>query len=284
MEEELDFLQTHGERIVAYLAANGVRMAVALAILVGGFFLGRFFADLIQRTCAKRQIDITLSRFFAGSARLLVILFAAVIAVSKVGIEIAPFIALFGAGAFGLSLAVQGPLSNYGAGIVIIVTRPFKVGDTLRVQEVSGVVDLIALGQTRLIAEDGEHITIPNRKILGEILTNSFAFRVIEGEIGIAYDDDPERGIAAIEEALRAIPELSAEKPPEVGILRFGESSIDLGFRVWAPSQRYFKTLHAVNLAVFQAVKGAGLTIPFPQREVSVRIRSAAKADAPDSP
>lgn len=269
--EELEFLEKYGDQIVGWIAERGVGLVVALVILVIGLLTAKFVAGLIAKVCTKRQIDITLTRFFAGAAKLALLALAAVIALGKIGIEITPLVALLGAGAFGLSLAVQGPISNYGAGIVIIITRPFKVGDTLTVHDVSGVVDEINLGMTRLVAEDGEHITIPNRKMLGEILTNSFSFRVVEGVVGIAYDDDPELAIRAIAECLAALPGLDPEKPAEVGIQAFGESSIDIAYRVWAPSAQFHTTTFAVNLAVFKAVKQAGLTIPFPQRDVNLK-------------
>ena len=270
MQEELTFIETYGEQMVGWLAANGVGLVIAALIIIAGLIVGKGAAKVILKTCDKRNIDVTLARFFAGMAKLVLLGVAVVMALGRVGIEITPLIALIGAGAFGLTLAIQGPVSNYGAGIVIIITRPYKVGDTLSVHEVSGVVEEVNLGQTMLTAEDGECITIPNRKMLGEILVNSFNFRVIEGVVGIAYDDDPEVAINAISEALTTIPHLDAANPPEVGIQAFGESSVDIGYRVWAPSASYHKTLFAANLVVFKAVKKAGLTIPFPQRDVTL--------------
>lgn len=270
MEEEIASLQRYSDAVIAYLAANGVRILVAALIVAFGFYFGKGISAWVRRICEKRKIDVTLARFFAGSVQVVFLAMAAVMALSKVGIEITPLIALLGASAFGLSLAVQGPLSNYGAGIVIIITRPFKVHDTLSVQGVTGVVDEINLGQTRLIAEDGELITVPNRKILGEILTNSSTRRVIEGVVGIPYESDPEKAIAVVRQAITAMmPDHSeTEREPEVGIQAFGDSAIEIGYRVWAPSARYYKTLYAINLAVFKALREAGISIPFPQRDV----------------
>lgn len=271
MQEELDFIQKYADLVVAYLATNAVRIAIGGAILLLGLYFAKAISGSVLKVCAKRKIDVTLSRFFASSVKVIIIVLAGIVALSKIGVEITPFIALIGAGAFGFSLAVQGPVSNFGAGVVIILTRPYVVGDTLKIHDVSGVVSEVNLGQTLLGSEDGERISIPNRKILGEILTNSHEFRVIEGVVGIAYSDDPEVAVQAVTKAVAAIPALDSGKKPEVGIEAFGESSIEIAYRVWAPSESYHKTLYEVNLAVYKAVKAAGLTIPFPQRDVNLR-------------
>ena len=179
IDEELQQLDALKNKLMLWLAEKGAGLLAAILILILGFWLAKRFADLIDKLCHKRGIDVTLSRFFAGAAKTAIIGFALIIALSKLEIEITPFIALLGASAFGLSLAVQGPLSNYGAGIVLIITRPFKVGDTLTVSGRSGRVDCVNLGYIQLLNEDEERITIPNRNVLGEILTNSYNSTVV---------------------------------------------------------------------------------------------------------
>lgn len=271
MQEELDFIQKYTDLVVAYLATNAMRIAIGGIILLLGLYFAKAISGTVLKLCAKRNIDVTLSRFFASSVKVVIIGLAGIVALSKIGVEITPFIALLGAGAFGFSLAVQGPVSNFGAGIVIILTRPYVVGDTLKVHDIMGVVDEVNLGQTLLGSEDGERISIPNRKVLGEIMTNSFEFRIIEGVVGISYNDNPEQAIAAVTKALGTISKLDTGKTPEVGIEAFGDSSIDIAYRVWAPTQTYHQVLYDVNLAVYKAVQEAGLTIPFPQRDVNLR-------------
>lgn len=269
MDEELESLQRYYDLVVVYIAQNGVRLVMAALIFAVGIYFGKGIGRFVRGFCEKRNIDVTLARFFAGSIQVIFTGLAAIMALSKIGIEITPLIALLGAGAFGLSLAVQGPLSNYGAGVVIILTRPFKVNDTLTVQGVAGVVDEVNLGHTRLITEDDELITIPNRKILGEILVNSAEVRVFEGLVGIAYGEDPEAAIAVIRAAILSVEGIEVEDyPPEVGIQSFGDSSINLAYRVWVPSTAFHRLQFALNLAVFKALKAASITIPFPQREV----------------
>ncbi len=268
MEEELQQLEVWKERLTVYLVENGFRLFLAVVILALGFWLGKVLANLLLKFCEKRTIDVTLARFLAGFTKLVIIAFAAVMALSKAGIEITPLIAVIGASAFGLSLAVQGPVSNYGAGIVLIVTRPFKVGDTLTLNQLTGAVDSINLGNTQLINEDEERITIPNRQVLGEIFINSNERTVVESVVGIDYGDDPEEAIAAVRAALATIPALTEGKPAEVGIEGFGDSSIDIGYRYWVPTKQLHTTRYDANLAVWKALRRAGISIPFPQRDV----------------
>lgn len=270
MEEELQQIEQWKEALIVYVAQNGVRLLVAALIVVAGVFLGRFLAMFIRGICEKRKLDVTLAGFFAGLTKLTVIAFALIMALSKVGIEISPFIALLGASAFGLTLALQGPVSNYGAGLAIILTRPFKVGDTLNVTGQAGLVDEISLGVTRLVNEDEQVITIPNRKILGEILTNSHSYSIVESSVGIAYGADPEAAITVIAEALKTVPGLAGNKQPLVGIDNFGDSSVNIGYRVWVSTQTYHASRYAANMAVWKALKDAGIGIPFPQREIRI--------------
>ena len=166
-----------------------------------------------------------------------------------------------------MSLAVQGPISNYGSGLVLILTRPFKVGDTLTINGLTGLVDGIHLGNTQLINEDNERITIPNRNVLGEIFTNSEKHTMVSLEVRIDYDADPEQAIACIREAILSVDGMS-ERPPVIGIDAFADSSINIGYRIYAPTSRLHETRYAVNLAVYHALKKANIQIPFPQRVV----------------
>lgn len=268
MDEEIQQLNEWKDQLILLAAEKGAQFVAAILIVIIGFWLGKSIAALILRVCEKRSIDITLARFFAGFSKLLIVAFAGIMALGKLNIEITPFIALLGASAFGLSLAVQGPISNYGAGVVLIVTRPFKVGDTLTLSGLTGFVDVVNLGTTQLINEDEERITIPNRKVLGEIFTNSNVYKVVEAEVGIAYSSDPEEAIRVIAEAVQQIQGIASERVPDVGIESFGDSSINIGYRVWVPTASYHRTRYALNMAVYKALQSANITIPFPQRDV----------------
>ena len=263
--------------LMLWLAEKGAGLLVAIIIIALGFWLAKRLANLIIKLCDKRGLDVTLARFFAGFSKIVVVAFATIMALSKLNVEITPFIALLGASAFGLSLAVQGPVSNYGAGIVLIITRPFKVGDTLTLNGLTGQVDCVNLGNTQLLNEDEERITIPNRNVLGEIFTNSYDYSIIEAMVGIDYSVDPEAAIRCITAAIQTVEGVAPDRAPDVGIENFGDSSINIGYRVWAPTNRYHHTRYAVNLAVFRALQVAQISIPFPQRDVHLIQPKASK-------
>jgi small conductance mechanosensitive channel len=129
-------------------------------------------------------------------------------------------------------------------------------------------VEEVGLAATNLSTEDGEQITIPNKHIVGEILINSFENKVVETSIGISYDDDTQKAIDAIQTALQKIPDIVAEPAPQIGIEEFADSSVNIGMRYWVPTKQYFQTLYQANLAVYNALEQAGITIPFPQRDI----------------
>ena len=268
IDKELQQLDELKNNLMVWLAEKGAGLLAAIIIIVLGCWLAKRIANLIVKLCDKRAIDVTLARFFAGFAKIVVVGFATIMALSKLEIEITPFIALLGASAFGLSLAVQGPVSNYGAGIVLIITRPFKVGDTLTLNGLTGLVDCVNLGNTQLVNEDEERITIPNRNVLGEIFTNSYDYSIVEAVVGIEYSADPEAAIRCITEAVQTVEGIAPDRTPDVGIDAFGDSAINIGYRVWVPTTAYHRTRYALNLAVFRALEAAKINIPFPQRDV----------------
>lgn len=268
MQNELETIQQVYNVIVEFTINYSFQILGAIIILIIGAKLASWLGRLVTRLCEKKNVDITLSRFLGNAVKIIVLAFVVIIAIGKFGISIAPFIAALGAIAFGTSFAIAGPVSNYGAGLVIIVSRPFVVGNTITINGVGGVVDEIHLAVTILSTEDDERITIPNKHIVGEILHNSFANKIVEGTVGISYQDDPEKAADAIRKALAGIDDICSEPPPQVGIEAFGESSIDLGMRYWVPTKKYFQTLYRGNMAVHKALHEAGITIPFPQREV----------------
>lgn len=270
MEQELAQVKAVYQQVTAFFVNYSFQIIGALIIMVLGAVVARKISNAILRLCERRQLDITLSRFFANAARLAIIASVAIIALGKLGISVTPFIAAIGALSLGAGLAVQGLLSNYGAGLNIILARPFVVGDTIRVKGVIGQVKEVHLAYTLLADEDDVRITIPNKHIIGEIIQNSQTDTLVEETIGIAYDSDPDTAIAAIRQALEKIDGVSRERRPVIGIEAFADSSINIGMRFWAPTSHYFQTRYRANTAIYAALKDAAITIPFPQREIRI--------------
>ena len=268
MDEELQQAQEVYNLIVQFLVTYSFQIVGAIIILILGVIVGNKLSGFLENFMVRKKLDVTLSHFTASAIKIVVIAFTAIIALGKVGISVTPFVAAIGALALGAGLALQGLLSNYAAGVSIIITRPFVVGDTISVQGVTGVVREVKLAYTILTNEDDVTIIIPNKHIVGEIIHNSNANSVVEVTVGIAYASDPEQAISVISQAIMNTPGVVKNKEPQVGIDNYGDSSIDIGMRFWVPTKALFETKYQANLAVFNALAENSIEIPFPQRHV----------------
>lgn len=271
MDEELEQMTEVYQLVTTFLVTYSFQIIGAIIILLIGMFIARKIHNLILALCQKKQLDITLSRFIASSIRLLVIAMVGIIALNKVGISVTPLIAAIGAIGLGAGLAVQGLLSNYGAGLNIILTRPFVIGDTIQVEGVKGIVKEIHLAYTLLNDEEGVSIMVPNKHIIGEIIHNSQADSLQALSVGIAYHCDPGHAIDIIRQALTDIPGVSRDRQPLIGIDAFGDSSIDIGIRLWVATERLYECRYAANLAIHSALEKAGIEIPFPQQDIYLK-------------
>ena len=270
MEQEIQQAQAIYRLITEFFVNYSFQILGALIVFVLGVLLARKIGVLVLNLCERKQLDITLSRFISSATKIFIIIMVAIIALGKIGISVTPFIAAIGALSLGAGLAMQGLLSNYGAGLNIIIARPFVVGDTIRIQGVIGQVKEVHLAFTLLTDEDDVEITIPNKHIVGEIIQNSHNDTLAEETVGIAYDSDPDKAIEVIRHAIMKTDNVSKTREPLVGIEDFADSSINIGIRFWAPTTHYYETRYRANSAIFSALQDAGITIPFPQREVRI--------------
>ncbi len=267
-QEMTQFMKLY-DLLIEFFVNYSFQLFGAVVIFIIGLFAAKKAAQFLVNVCEKHNIDVTLTNFLSNILRITVIIMVLIICLGKLGVSVTPFVAAIGAASLGAGLAFQGLLSNYGAGLTIIITRPFVIGNTITVQGITGVVKDISLGATYLTNEEEELITIPNKFIVGEILRNSQENKLIETVIGVSYDTNLDKAIATISEALSGISNL-AERKPQIGVNEFADSSINIGIRFWAPTTQYFHTRYEANLAIYQALKQAEITIPFPQREVRV--------------
>jgi len=270
MEEELQTLQKAAD-LASEIAVNyGFQFFAALIILIIGWQISRWISSLVLKLCEKLNLDITLSKFFAGLAKTIVLAFVFIIALGKFGISIAPFIAALGAVVFGSTLALQGPISNYGAGLTIILTRPFVVGDTIRINNVVGIVEEIKLAYTLLSNEDGEQITVPNNKIIGEIIYNSSKNLIVEQSITVAHEENPDNVIQIILEQLAKHDDVVSEPDAQVGIECLSSLGIEIGIRYWIPTERYFELKYEINKNIYNALQAANISIPYQRQTIQI--------------
>jgi small conductance mechanosensitive channel len=270
MDQVLHYVQQFYNQAIEFLANYSFQIIGALIIVVIGWFLSKYIFNLLLKFFNKHDFDVTLGRFAANGVRGLIFGAMIIVAIGKLGISIAPFIAAVGAVFLTAGLAIQGSVANFAAGISLIISRPFKIGDTILVNKIYGEVEEIKLAYTTLRTEDEELITVPNKNMIGEVLINSFKYRIVEANVGISYDDDIEKAIEIIRNVIDNFENVSKENKSIIGIEKFGDNAVEIGMRYWIPTRSFFKVQYAVNLAVYKALVEAKLTIPYPQREVRI--------------
>lgn len=265
---DIDTIEKIYNTVAEFLVSYSFQVLGALIILVVGWIAARWLSKIIVRFCDKREVDVTLAKFIGSCIYLLVLACFIIVALGKFGISVAPFVAAVGALTLGAGLALQGPVSNYGAGFIIILTRPFVVGNTISVAGISGVIEEVKLGMTLMRTEDDELIVVPNRHLIGEVLYNSFENKIVEATVGIAYGSDTDKVIETLKDRLRALDFVAGTPEIKIGIEDFGDNGIILGLRYWVPSKNYFGHKYAANAVIYRALRDMNVTIPFPQREV----------------
>jgi small conductance mechanosensitive channel len=255
MDKEITAVTRMAEVAMDFLVRYGLQMLGALVVFVIGMKLAIWLGGRTTLLAERKQIDVTLARLFGNAVKIAVLAAVILITLGNFGISIAPLIALAGASAFGATLAIQGPLSNYGAGLAIILSRPFVVGHTIEVKGVSGVVEEVTLAATKLRNQDGEEITVPNKSINGEIITNSRNHHVVETRVHLMSDVDHDSAFAAVRRALNGFPEVMAGPAAQIGIHEFTATGLVMGIRFWVPSRQYFQTRYAANTAILKALR-----------------------------
>ncbi|MEJ2912420.1 mechanosensitive ion channel family protein [Pseudoalteromonas sp. C12FD-1] len=270
ISSEIEQFEKYYTMLTEYLVTYSMQILGAIFILILGLWVAKKLSNLVAKLMTRHNVDITLTSFVSNVVKVLLIVMVVVIALGKIGISVTPFVAAIGAASLGAGLALQGMLSNYGAGLAIIATRPFVVGDTIEVKGVSGQVKTIELGYTILIDEEKVEITIPNKHIVGEIIHNSFSYSLVKGEIDIAYNACADTAINLIEEVLKAHDQVAQNPLSQVGIERFADSGVTISYRYWVPTTKIIETKLAINGSVYKVINNAKIEIPFPQRVITI--------------
>ena len=262
LAQQVETVSKWVDTVIEFGVTYGFQIFGALVFLFIGLKLAGWAGKRVSGLLEIKHIDQTLARFIGNVVKIIGVVFLVIITLGNFGISIAPLIALAGASAFGATMAIQGPLSNYGAGLSIILARPFAVGDTITVNRTtSGVVEDVSLGHTLLVGEDGERITIPNKEIVGRVIVNSDERRVVQTRISVGEGQDIEAALAAVRETLGGLEDLAGGPAPQVGIHDFTYGGIVIGVRFWVPSARYFQVRYAVNGAIHAALVKAGIAM-----------------------
>ena len=270
MDKELQQFSQFYNTAIEFITNYSFQILGAIIILIIGFLASKIIHKYALKLLLKANVDEIIANFTARLIKFLIIFMMSILALGKLGISVAPFIAALGAISLTAGLALQGSVSNFAAGVVLIITKPFKIGDTIRVHELYGEVQDIKLAYTVLINEDKEQITIPNKFMIGDVLVNSYAYRIVEGSVGIAYDSDVKLTIELIKKLLQESELSSDENEAIIGIEAFADSSIQIAYRYWVPSKEFFKIQYQINYEVLKLLQTHNLSIPLPQREIKI--------------
>ena len=243
---------------------------MALIILVIGRLAANAINGLTRRLLQRSGLEEVLVNFSATITNALLTLVVIIAAVDWLGVDTASLIALLGAAGIAVGLALKDSLGNFAAGIMLIVSRPFRTGDYVEVAGSAGSVEKISLFTTTLLTPDNREITVPNGAIYAGTITNWSArdTRRIDLVIGISYEDNLTTAKRVIENVLANEDRILEENPPLVAVLELADNSVNLTVRVWTKSTDYFATKLALTENIKLAFDEAGITIPYPQVQV----------------
>ena len=271
MEEEFKALDQVTTTAIDLAMKFGPKLVVATIILALGYYAGGWAGRAAMRVVERFRLDPPVRALLERMVRLVVFALFAIMALQNLGVELLPLIAGLGVAGAGVALAMQGVLGNIVAGLTIIFTKPFRVGDWISIVGEEGQVLEITLFSTVLGHTDLSKVVIPNRKIVGEILHNYGGIRQLALEVGVAYGTDTAVAVAAIREVLDANPRVLKEPAPVVGVTRLADSAVTVAFAPWVKTGDYVAAIGELNAAVLDALGRRGISIPFPQREVTLR-------------
>jgi small conductance mechanosensitive channel len=260
------------QKIYTLLTLYGLKIVSAVAIFVIGRWVAKGITRLIERLMVKRKVDETLVSFVSNMGYVALLAFVIIAALNKLGIQTASFIAVIGAAGLAIGLALQGSLSNFAAGILMIIFRPFKVGDYIEGAGVAGTVEAIQIFTTQLKTPDNKTIIIPNSKISSDNIVNysTKGTRRVELVFGIAYDDDIDKARQIIMEIITDDARVLKDPEPVVVVSELADSSVNLTTRAWAKSADVWNIFFETTENVKKAFDAQRITIPFPQRDVHI--------------
>jgi small conductance mechanosensitive channel len=256
------------DKLIEKAIEFGPRLFTATCILVIGYFVGRWVSKVMHRWLGKIELDPPVRMLMVRIVWIFVMGVFLLMALQNLGVQLLPLIAGLGVAGVGIGLAMQGVLGNLVAGLTIIFTRPFRVGEYVSMVGEEGRVDTIDLFTTTLSHPDLSRIVIPNRKIVGEILHNYGRIRQLNLVVGVAYATDLNNALTAIRSVLAANPRCLKDPEPVIRVIETADSSINIAVMPWVNVPDYGPAIGEVNQAVVEEFRRRNISIPFPQREI----------------
>ncbi len=256
---------------IALLTTYGMNMLGGILILLVGRMVANWVEKRVDRWLSSTgKVDETLRPFLRSVAKYFVLIVTVLAVLAQFGIETTSLIAVFGAAGLAIGLALQGTLSNIAAGVMLLIFRPFKVGEFVEVAGIAGTVKSITLFVTELATPDNVQILAPNSQVWGTIVKN-FSYhptRRVDLVMGIDYGDDIDKAMQAIHTVVKADERVLADPAPQIVVGNLGESSVDLIVRVWSQAGDYWPLKFHLTKTLKERFDEEGISIPFPQRTV----------------
>ena len=260
------------EKGVSVLSEIALNVLGAVAILIVGRWVARVVRGGVQKLMRKRNVDETLVLFVSNVLYVLIIAFVCIAAIKKVGVDTTSAIAVLGAAGLAVGFALQGSLGNFAAGLMLVIFRPFKVGDFIEAAGAKGAVEEIRIFTTRLKSPDNKIVIVPNAKLTGDNIVNYSAkdVRRVDLVIGVSYEDDLDKVRGVIKAVLSEDARILQEPAPTIGVLELADSSVNFAVRPWVKTADYWDVYFATLETIKKRLDSEGITIPFPQRDVHI--------------
>lgn len=278
LNAEVDHLVKASQGWIPMILQYGSRVLLALVTLCIGWWLINKLTANLQKLLALRHIDLALQGFIGSLANIILKILLIVSVASMIGVETTSFVAAIGAAGLAIGLALQGSLANFAGGVLILLFRPFRIGDWIEAQGVSGTVDAIQIFHTVLRTGDNKTVIMPNGNLSNGIITNTNRqpTRKITYNVGVDYDADLKKAQAILME-LAQDPRVLPTPAPDCVVSALGDSSITLSLLLWVNTGDMGGVTNMLNLEVRDRLRAAGIDIPFPQRVVRVMQETPAK-------
>jgi small conductance mechanosensitive channel len=268
IEQQLDTLQKLKDQAFEKGVEYAPKAITAILILIIGYLVTRWVVKIMGRWLEKLEMEPPVRGLILQIVWLLIMGLFLIMALTNLGVELLPLIAGLGVAGAGIALALQGVLGNLAAGLTIIFTRPFRVGEYVSTAGVEGRVDEIKLFSTILDHPDLSKVVIPNRKIVGEILHNYGKIRQLDVVVGVAYSTDLNVALTAVNDVLNTNNRILKDPTPVVLVTLLADSSINIAVKPWVNVPDFVEAGGEVNKAIVEQFRARDVSIPFPQREV----------------
>lgn len=264
-----------------WLALYGLKVLAGVAILVIGLLVVNYLTKMIKVGMTKARLDLTLVSFAANLLRFSLIAVVGIAALNQIGFQTTSLIAVLGGAVFAVGLALQSNLSSLASGVLILIFRPFRVGDIIETGGMMGTVEDIDILQTRIKCVDGRTVVVPNTKLTSEMLTNYSARPVMRADItiGISYGDDITKAKRIVAEVLAEYPKALKDPAPQIVVESLGDSSVNLGVRPFVGKDDFYQAKWDLYELIKLRFDQEGITIPFPQRDVHMLAPTAEPAE-----